>query len=199
MDVDWDMTFIQVHMGPEINHTCPNLSIVVKRDFGGGKGGETQGHRVCECVCRGGGGVLGRWWWLEGGWKAELTGPGLLLCAWSMKLCGACQNGVRSWPQFLIPCRQLATMHCSPHGTAWGAGVGHTGCLTGKRAFQRWCGWFHFFSVGGTGISWPVSCYHVPFEYSVGLGPTEDIKEVEHSPPVEGAQPLVMIADIHTF
>lgn len=56
MHVDWGMTFIQVHMGPEINHTCPNLSITVKRDFGGSKGGETQG-----VVCVGGGGGLGQW------------------------------------------------------------------------------------------------------------------------------------------
>lgn len=54
MHVDWGMTFIQVHMGPEINHTCPNLSITVKRDFGGSKGGETQG---VVCVCGGGEGV----------------------------------------------------------------------------------------------------------------------------------------------
>lgn len=54
MHVDGGMTFIQVHMGPEINHTCPNLSVTVKRDFGGSKGGETQGHRVCWGVEGGG-------------------------------------------------------------------------------------------------------------------------------------------------
>lgn len=35
--------------------------------------------------------------------------------------------------------------------------------------------------------------------YSLGLGAIEDIREVEHSPPLVGTQALVMIADIHTF
>lgn len=65
-----------------------------------------------------------------------LIDSGLLHCAWSMRQCGACKNGVQHLPQVLILCRQLSTMHSSPHGTTWVAGVGYTGCLTRNKHFK---------------------------------------------------------------